>query len=192
LIGLREAILMAVHAFMDESERDRRYYLCVAIVEQKHVNVVRKQLKCLLMPGQRELHFYHEKPPRRRGLVDKITRLPAMVRIYQTTSAPRTGEIARETCLEFAVTDLLTMGAHRLVIDSRAERDRFDGRTIGRQLRGQPVECNFSYEHVASELEPLCWIADTAGWCFGAGGDWRRRIMPIIDDVIELQIARNP
>ena len=171
---------------MDESERDRRYYLCVAIVDQTHVSPLRKQLACLLLPGQRELHFYHEKAPRRRAVADKIAKLPATVRIYQTSCTPRTGEIARQECLNLAVTDLLKMGAHRLVIDSRAERDRFDGKTIRSQLHDQPIDCNFSYEHIDSTREPLCWIADTAGWCYGAGGDWRRRIMPIIDDVIEV------
>lgn len=175
-----------MHAFMDESERDRRYYLCVAIVEQTHVNIMRKQLNCLLMPGQRELHFKQEKPPRRRALADKVANLPVTVRIYQTSYTPRTDESSRQSCLELAVSDLLKIGAHRLVIDTRGERDRFDGRTIRKQLYGQSIDCNFSYEHNPSELEPLCWIADAAGWCFGAGGDWRRRIMPIIDDVIEL------
>jgi hypothetical protein len=171
---------------MDESERDRRYYLCVAIVDQTQVNMLRKQLNCLLMPGQRELHFYHEKTPRRRALADKIARLPVAVRIYKTACTPRTDEDARQACLELAVMELLKMGAHRLVIDTRAERDRFDGKTIRQQTHDQPADSNFSYEHNQSNLEPLCWIADAAAWCFGAGGDWRRRIMPIIDDVIEL------
>ena len=177
---------MAVHAFMDESERDRRYYLCVAIVDQTQVNIMRKQLNCLLMPGQRELHFKQEKPPRRRAVADIIARLSVAVRIYQTTYTPRTDEIARQKCLELAVADLLRMGTHRLVIDSRWEQDKFDAKTIHRQLRDQPDHWNFSYEHNDSKMEPLCWIADAAGWCFGAGGDWQRRIMPIIDDVIEL------
>ena len=171
---------------MDESERDRRYYLCVALVDQAHVTTLRRQLSSLLMPGQRELHFYQEKPPRRRALADRIAKLPAAVRIYQTAYTPKTDESARQACLDLAVTDLLKMGAHRLVIDSRRERDRFDSRTIRTQLRSESIDCNFSYDHNDSKLEPLCWIADTAGWCFGAGGDWRRRIMPIIDDVIEL------
>ncbi|HEY4021324.1 MAG TPA: hypothetical protein VGM75_21730 [Pseudonocardiaceae bacterium] len=84
------------------------------------------------------------------------------------------------------LTDLLKMGAHRLVIDTRAERDRFDGKTIREQLHDQPAHSSFSYAHNDSGSEPLCWIADAAAWCFGAGGDWRRRIMPMIDDVIEL------
>lgn len=177
---------MAVHAFMDESERDRRYYLCVALVDQTHVSTLRKQLTCLLMPGQRELHFYHEKAPRRRSLVDKIAKLPVTVRIYQTAYTPKTDELARQECLDLVITDLLKMGAHRLVIDSRRERDRFDAMTIRSHLRNQSSDCNFSYDHNDSKLEPLCWIADATGWCFGAGGDWRRRIMPIIDDVLEL------
>lgn len=187
MVGLRKAPpLVAVHAFMDESERDRRYYLCVALVEPAQLKPLRRKLAGLLMPGQRELHFYHEKPPRRRVVADKIARLPIAVRIYQTAYTPKTDEIARQECLDLAITDLLKIGSHRLVIDSRAERDRFDAKTIRNQLRDQPASCNFSYDHHDSKQEPLCWIADAAGWCFGAGGDWRRRIMPIIDDVIEL------
>jgi hypothetical protein len=169
---------------MDESERDRRYLLCAAIVEQTHVSTLRGQLTSLLMPGQRELHFKQEKPPRRRLLADRIAKLPVAVRIYQTPYTPRTDEIARQSCLELAVAELLKMGAHRLVIDTRAERDRFDGRTIRQQLHDP--HSNFSYAHNDSGSEPLCWIADPTAWCFGAGGDWRRRVMPIIDDVIEL------
>jgi hypothetical protein len=148
--------------------------------------MLRKQLNCLLMPGQRELHFKQEKAPRRRAAVDKIAQLPVTIRIYKTAYTPTTDEDARQACLELAVTELLKMGAHRLVIDTRAERDRFDGKTIRQQLHDQPADSNFSYEHNDSKLEPLCWIADAAAWCFGTGGDWRRRIMPIIDDVIEL------
>ncbi|HEV3356095.1 MAG TPA: hypothetical protein VG247_04825, partial [Pseudonocardiaceae bacterium] len=103
------------------------------------------------------------------------------------TYTPRTDEIARQACLELAVADLLEMGAHRLVIDSRAERDRLDGKTIRNLVPpDHPDHWNFSYEHSDSKSEPLCWIADAAGWCFGASGEWRRRIMPIIDDVIVL------
>lgn len=177
---------MAVHAFMDESERDRRYYLCIAIVEPVQLKPLRRKLNCLLMPGQRELHFKQEKQPRRRAVADKVAQLSVAVRVYQTAYTPKNEESARQACLDLVMSDLLNAGAHRLVIDTRAERDRFDANTIRNQLHDQPVGCNFSYDHCDSKQEPLCWIADVAGWCFGAGGDWRKRIMPIIDDVIEV------
>lgn len=171
---------------MDESGRDRRYYLCVAIVEPAQLTPLRKQLNSLRLRGQQELHFTQENQPRRRALADKIAKLPVTVRIYQTPYTPRTDEIARQACLKAAVCDLLRMSAHRLVIDSRDEQDRHDTTTIQRLLGDHPARWNFNYEHNDSKLEPLCWIADAAAWCFGAGADWRKRIMPIIDDVIEL------
>jgi hypothetical protein len=119
-------------------------------------------------------------------LADKIAKLPVAVRIYQTAYTPRTDESARQACLELALAQLLDLGTHRLVIDSRDEQNRHDVMTIQRMLGDHPSRWNFNYEHIDSKMEALCWIADAAAWCFGAGGDWRKRIMPIIDDVIEL------
>ncbi|HJP78108.1 MAG TPA: hypothetical protein VJ914_27795 [Pseudonocardiaceae bacterium] len=126
--------LLAIENCVQVSERDRRYYLCVAIVEPVQLKPLRRKLSCLLMPGQRELHFKQEKPPRRRAMADKIALMPVTVRIYQTAYTPKTEESARQACLDLAMTDLLKAGAHRLVIDTRAERDRFDANTIRNQL----------------------------------------------------------
>jgi len=37
-----------------------------------------------------------------------------------------------------------------------------------------------------SASEPLLWIADATAWCVGAGGDWARRIAPVLAGVIDL------
>jgi hypothetical protein len=42
------------------------------------------------------------------------------------------------------------------------------------------------YEHVDSTSESLLWIADIVAWCFGAGQDWRKRIDPIVNAVVDL------
>jgi hypothetical protein len=148
---------------MDESERDRRYYLCVAIVEPAYVTSARKQLNSFRLRGQRELHFAQENQSRRRALVDWPTSV-------SRTGSKRTAENRRTSTR-----------------DRQPRRTRrHDTTTIQRILGDHPSRWNFSYEHNDSKLEPLCWVADAAAWCFGAGGDWRRRIMPIIDDVTEL------
>jgi hypothetical protein len=171
---------------MDESARDRQYFLCVAVVDPGELWTLRKQLNCLLLPGQRELHFKQEKVTRRRTLVDRIAKLPVEVRIYYTSYTPPTIEAARQSCLRQAVRDLLEMNGHRLVIDSRQEQDSYDRATIHQLLLKHPARRNFTYEHMDSSHESLCWIADAAGWCYGAGGNWRQRIMPIIGDVTVL------
>jgi hypothetical protein len=174
---------VAVHAFMDESGRDRKYLLCVAIVDPGELWAMRKKLTCLLLPGQRELHFKQEKETRRRALADRLAKLPVEVRIYYSPYTPTTTEVARQVCLGRAVNELLDMDAHRLVIDSREEQDKNDRVTIHQLLSKHAARWNFTYEHIDSSREPLCWIADAAGWCYGAGGHWRQRIMPIIGDV---------
>jgi hypothetical protein len=34
--------------------------------------------------------------------------------------------------------------------------------------------------------EPLLWVSDAVAWAMGAGGDWRRRVEPMIDEVVRL------
>lgn len=108
------------------------------------------------------------------------------VTVYRTATTPRTEERDRQRYLDRAVQDLRCLRAHRLVMDTRKERDRHDKATIY-QIVGQGEWRNiFAYEHVPSQCEPLVWVADIAAWYFGAGGDWRRRITPAIGKVIDL------
>ena len=36
------------------------------------------------------------------------------------------------------------------------------------------------YDHRSSTSEPLLWAVDAVVWAVGAGGDWRRRVDPIV------------
>ncbi|MFD4197922.1 MULTISPECIES: hypothetical protein [Amycolatopsis] len=177
---------MPVHAFIDESARAQTYLICVAIVDPAQLSPARKQLTTLLLPGQRELHFKTEKPPRRRLLADRIAGLPVTTYIYATGRTPKTEEQDRQRCLERAVRDLMDLNAHRLVFDSRDLRDRHDRTTIYRALGRRPADTNITYEHLNSAGTPLLWIPDAVAWCYGAGGDWRRRIMPVVTKVTEV------
>lgn len=176
---------MTVHAFVDESERNGCYILCAALAAPKTLTPTRKQLSRLLLPGQRELHFKREGCARQRMLADQIARLPVSVSLYHTPSTRRTAEKSRQRCMARLMRDLCELRAHRLVLDTREVRDRHDLETIHKALGDDPWRDEFTYEHLPSQREPLTWIADAAGWCYGAGGDWRRRITPIIRNVIE-------
>ncbi|GAB3468341.1 DUF3800 domain-containing protein [Actinophytocola sediminis] len=176
---------MTVHAFVDESARPPRYLITAAIVEPANVRRLRQALRALLRPGQRELHFYKERPAHRRQLADTIARLPVEVTVYLRTWH-RDYEPARQDCLARLVGDLLSRQAHRLVIDSRNEQDIYDERTLRRFLGPHPSGSELVYEHVDSTSEALLWIADIAGWCYGAGGEWRKRIDPVVSRVVDV------
>ena len=66
------------------------------------------------------------------------------------------------------------------MLDSRADRDIHDVHTIRDTLGKRPSESNLTYEHLSGGQEQLLWVADAVAWCFGAGGDWHRRVAPLI------------
>jgi hypothetical protein len=171
-----------VHAFVDESQRGSRYYLAAAIVEPARLGPTRRALRALLMPGQREIHFKQEKPERRRRLADVIASMPIEVRIYHH-AYHRHDEPARQKCLQGLANDLLSRRAQRLLIDSRQDRDAHDRHTLHRTLGRQST---LVYGHTSSTQDPLLWIADVVGWCYGAGGDWRMRVKPITGAALDM------
>ena len=175
-----------MHAFIDESGRDGSYIVCVSVVDPAQLVPIRKQLSALLLPGQRELHFKKEKSPRRRLLADRIAALPATSWLYTTSCTPKTAEQDRQRCLAEAVRDLVEAGAYRVIIDSRQEQDKHDQVTIYRTLGGSPSAPLVVYEHHESTAAPLLWIPDAVAWCYGAGGDWRRRISPAVTRITRL------
>jgi hypothetical protein len=177
---------MTVHAFVDESARHRQFLLCVTLVQPAHLASTRRTLAGLLLRGARELHFKKEKEPRRRQLIDRMGKMSVTTRVYTASCMPKTEEAARQRCLAQAVEDLLSLGARRLVLDTRNERDEHDRRTLQRSLGSLPSKSELTYEHLDSTLEPLLWISDAVAWCFGAGGDWARRSACLVEEHIRL------
>ncbi len=91
----------------------------------------------------------------------------------------------RQRCLRQLPRDLTAARAHRLVLEGRDDRDALDARTLRATLGAQPSLGGVVYEHLDSTQEPLLWIPDALGWCYGAGGDWRRRVACAINAVID-------
>jgi len=42
---------------------------------------------------------------------------------------------------------------------------------------------NLRYEHPRAAAEQLLALPDAIAWCWAKGGDWRRRIEPVVADV---------
>lgn len=113
-------------------------------------------------------------------MADCIVTAGYRVTVYRTPCVDG-DENARGRCLRAAVVDLLKLDARRLVLDSREGRDHHDRRVLREALGPRPSSTGLTYLHQDSTQEPLLWIADVLGWCYNAGGDWRRRVAPAVD-----------
>ncbi|MEV6240008.1 hypothetical protein [Lentzea sp. NPDC051838] len=178
---------MSLHAFVDESRRNATYLLAAAIVDPGELTKLRKLLMSLRMPNQRELHFKKETPARRKQILSALAAAVIHVDIY--LACCRKGEErARQACVARLTDDVLKAGVTRLVFDSREVRDDHDLLTIRTALGKSAWGTGLYYEHLPSESDPLLWIADIVAWCYGAGGDWLRRVQPLMGDVVDMRL----
>ena len=106
---------MTVHAFIDESQRGRFYLVCVVLVDPGDLPAVRVQLRALLMPGQRRLHFVNESA-RRRLLLAAMSKLPVRARVYPSTKKE---PLARRQALAAILSDSGDTDITRIVIERR-------------------------------------------------------------------------
>ncbi|GAA1269238.1 hypothetical protein [Saccharothrix xinjiangensis] len=172
-----------MRAFVDVSRRNDTYYLGAALVDPRHLAVLRKRLRELLLPGQRELHFQREKPQRRKVVLSGLVKLGVRVDIYRA-DCRRGEERARQVCPTGLVDDLLDGEAHRRVLDSRAGRDELDAHTVRVAMGKHARDTGLTYEHFDSTGDPCC------GWPTSPCGATARavtgRAAPMIGSVIRL------
>lgn len=160
-------------AYLDESVRRDRYIICVSLVPQESIAVVRRQVKSLMPPGKKRIHFNEEADRRRRSFLKAISEMGVSSVIYIVQSADFRD--SRTAIMERVVSQLKEDKVVRLVMESRTNQDIQDRRDILQSLRSFPMP-SFTYEHLPAHGEPLLWIPDAVAWSWGRGGEWLSRV----------------
>jgi hypothetical protein len=169
-----------MQVFVDESER--REYLVCAVVVRGDVGRLRTSVRRLCRPGQRRVHFSKESDPRRRSVLSALVELGVQARVY---TSPSSVKESREMCLSALIADIAPGGAERLVIESRRTMDHLDDAVIKAALRRSGTG-RLTFQHATAHQEPLLWLPDAIGWAVGRGGDWKRRVEPLLEKVVDL------
>ena len=168
-------------AFSDESERADTMLFGVLLVPAAVVAPARRELRALLLPGQRRVHTAKESPRRRRELLDVVAGLDVEAVVFSVRRPAGLHRIsARETLLEHACDELARHEVASWLLDDQepvqAARDRH---VIDHHLRG--TGSALVYDHRSSASEPLLWAIDAVLWAVGTGGEWRRRVGGLVD-----------
>ncbi len=175
-----------MHVFVDESERGP-YVVGAVVIAPARLAELRAILRDLRKKGERRIHFHEESPSHRRFLLAAFAATGA-IRGWIYHSKNKNSVLARERCLRALVGDLTEVKCQRLVIESRESRDRHDRKTIYDAVRSEAALEPITYEHMKPYEEPLLWPADGIVWAYGAGGDWARRVKPLIEKVTSVDL----
>ncbi|MCR6711417.1 MAG: hypothetical protein NVV57_01435 [Demequina sp.] len=167
------------HVFVDES-KSRDYIVVATAIAPLDLVDVAKELRSLVLPGQRRVHFSKESDRRRRAILAVMTSLPVTSHVYVTTSAKR----SRDLLLEVLVADLLEARATSLVIERDESLVAVDQAVIHRSMTTANQGPHLRWMHDSPTTEPRLWISDAVAWSYARGGDWRRRVQPILAAVV--------
>ncbi|GLZ34004.1 hypothetical protein Lesp02_61920 [Lentzea sp. NBRC 105346] len=160
--------------FVDETERGG-YLLAATVVAPSALHSTRSTMRGLLLPGERRVHFKSEKDSRRKYIVSRLVEKSFEV---IALAVPARGEAARAGLLERLAEEAINRGVTRLVLDSRDPAGNGRDRIV--LARTKLRDAGLVYEHIQSSAEPALWVSDAVAWCLGAGGDWHRRVAPIV------------
>jgi hypothetical protein len=171
-----------IHSFVDESKTP--FFLFAAIlVPSAHVANLRQLASALVLPRQRRIHFNNERDSRRSQLMAQFIELPIQAVIYQASD--RVNEkTARDRCLTALISDHLSRGVLRLVLEREESRLASD-RLIIKSEAALAGACTFVFEHLRAHEDALLAIPDAVAWCWARGGHWRVKAKQMVVDVID-------
>ena len=93
---------------------------------------------------------------------------------------------AHRRCLHSLVVDPVDTGAARLVLERHDTQQRADHQLIQHTVAG--LGGHITHVHLRGHEEPLLWAADAVTWAYSADGDWRRRVDPMLDKAVLLDL----
>lgn len=163
--------------YIDEN-KGRSYILVAVAIHRTDAGRIRKHLRGLVLPGQRRLHFKKESDSRKRAIISTLVTFGACASVFESTA--KSAASARESCLMDLVAFAGRKGHDRLVLERDESIERADHRVLFRELDRNSLRGMVEYSFEAPRTEPLLWIPDAIAWSLAKGGDWRRRIDPLL------------
>jgi hypothetical protein len=163
--------------FVDES-KSKGYVMVAAVVVPSDQTTLRREVRALVLPGQRRLHFTSESDSRRKQILAKLERLGVLAHVVH--SDLRHEASGREACLRDLVAIAAREGHDRIVLERDVSIEHADKKVLYDAVHRLSLRDVLTYAHETAHQEPLLWIADAIAWSYAKGGDWRRRAQPMI------------
>lgn len=169
------------HVFVDETKH-RDYLLVASVVVPAELDVMRKSLRELVLPGQRRLHMKNESDQRKRAIAAVIAGSGIVATVYDAGRRYRTDRDRRAACLQALIVDTAARGDALLVLEQDDTLLSWDKQRLIEFTRAAGCRETLRYEHRRASVEPLLALPDAIAWCWAKGGEWRRRIQPVVAD----------
>ena len=169
--------------FVDES-KTKGYTMVAAIIADDEVSALRREVRSLVLPGQRRIHFTKERDKRKRLILSRLVDLGVRAQVFYC--AAKSAVVGREACLAALISYAAEQKCFKIVFECDESIERADRKFLYGEVRKRGLANVVKYDFKAPRDEPLLWIPDAIAWSYVKGGDWRRRITPLVNGIEEL------
>jgi len=122
-----------------------------------------------------------ERDSRRREIAAALIDAGVEVVIYDAGKRYPTQRQAREECLRAVVTDAAAeAGEIRLVLEQDDSLVQWDAQRLIELARAAGCRDWLRYATCGLLAEQLLAVPDAVAWCWAHGGEWRRRVDPVV------------
>lgn len=169
--------------YVDETKAKGYVMVAASLTD---TDVPRKELRELVLRGQRALHMRSENQQRRRALLTCIERMKdhgLQVSVYDAGNRHRSQHAARTACLTQIVTDAIPGSV--LVLDRDETLVSADRQLLTELLRPR-TRHDLAYRHAHRSEELLLAVPDALAWAWARGGPWKKRIRSVVDHVVQV------
>lgn len=173
---------MAGFAYVDESKRGP-YLMCAYVATSADKRAITRALRELATGGR--LHMKDESDGRKRLILKLLCELEISSSLYWSRIKPQ--HQARALIIEHGIwPKVVKERVQAIVFEAEDGQDERDRQLLYRLSRRDVVTAEFKYGHNIPAQEPLLWIPDAIAWAYGEGGDWKRRVSPLIADAVNV------
>jgi hypothetical protein len=173
------------HVFIDETKQ-RGYLLVASAVAADDLDILRKTIQSLILPGQRRLHMKDENDCRKHAIASAIAATDIQVAVYGAAHRYHNERERRAACFRAVVNDAAARAHAILVLEQDDSLLSWDNQHLIEFTRATGCRDTLRYQHRRAPEEHLLAIPDAIAWCWAKGGDWRRRVRPVVIDVREV------
>jgi hypothetical protein len=180
-------------AYVDESQSNQRldphtYLLAAALIEDEHAAEARAEIRGLLRPGQRKLHWRDESTGFRTWITKTVAALPALhVVVVRRGHAGEPVERRRRKCVERLAYELTIRNVLHITAEARDPRSNVrEVRYFDHLRKGRIIDTGMQLDHVPGPREPLLWIPDAVAGALTAARIGMSEYLDQLDGLVDV------
>lgn len=136
------------------------YIVAAALIEEEDLELVRKMMSSLQLPGEKKVHWHGSSETRRGELIQAVAELPICGITVVHNAEGAKDRRGRRKCLEYILPHLAQLNCGGITLESRGDQDASDLDILQKFRARKVVDDRLRIHHELGRAEPVLSVPD--------------------------------